>query len=257
MKTLVYCTVLLWFLFIPSNFVFAADTNDISYREIYDIYHKQKYKVSIQEDPAEEKIILNLLDNNKILDSKSIINAAEVTQSETLSDTFLAVMYRVRGGTGIGINMTQIFSIKRGKLFESLILETTYREDQDFGGKTLVDRYNALLILQGSSYKNFALHVKESEYLDDKMKDRPRHEDWKETFTIPFDLDEMIFTNGKATLNGEFIFVFFKTKIEEEKRQLNNKTVKRLAIKTQEFLHIDGKWFARGRGKRSNILSAW
>ena len=251
MKTLAYFTLLVWFLLIAINFSFANNSNDIFYREIYDIFHKQKYTINIREDLGKGRVILNLLENKKVIDNLTIIHVQGVKKSETIADTFLLLTFPVRGGTGIGIYITKIFSVKGGKLFENLVLKTTYREDQKFLGKTLIQRYNVFFILQGSSYRDFALHVNESNYLDDKTKDPRRQEDWKKVFTIPFDHEEMIFTNGTASLNGEFFLIVFKTNLEEEKCQFKNKIVKKLFLEKQKWFHINNKWYAIGENERT------
>jgi hypothetical protein len=214
---------------------------------MYDIYHKQKYTVCIRKELWEDRVILQLLDNKKVLDSITIINVRGITKSETFSNIFLSLTFSRRAGSGIGVRLTKLLSIRAGKLFESLFLFTTHREESYLYN----ENYMVIFDLRGMSYKDFSLSIKESEYLDDKTEKPARHEEWEKTFTIPFDAEEMIFANGQTTLDGEFKFVIFKIHWEkmENKQLLTNKRVKKLILKKQAYIHIDNKWYAEKKDK--------
>ena len=141
-------------------------------------------------------------------------------------------------GTGGGVKWIKLYSVKAGKLFQSLDIATNYSSIGALGQH----KYNVNYNLEGSSYKDFFLSVEESLYVHSELEDPPQHEEWKETYTILFDSEDMIFANGQTILNGEFIF---ENRKPREKRQLTNKEVKKLTLRNQERLYMDNKWYIR------------
>jgi len=222
--------------FILHNIVYAEDSDEVFNDEIYDIYHQQNYTVRIHYYLDEPRIVVSLCDEEEVLDRVTIWYWID-TNGEMLTDTFLQLTFARSLGSGSGGERIALFSVKAGKLFESLDIATNYSDISTLGQQ---HEYKVNFNLEGNSYKDFSLRVEESLYVYNELKDPPQHEEWKETYTIPFDSEEMIFANGQTTLSGEFIL---ENRKPREKRQLINKQVMKFTLRNQERLYMDNKWY--------------
>jgi hypothetical protein len=236
MRTLIYSILFLCYLLIPQNFAPATNINEIYDYKIYDVYHRQKYNVNI-DDNFSGKVLLKLLNKEEILVNITIYDWY-VSNTKILNETFLLMSLTRPVGSGVGVEITKLFSVKDGKLFESIFLRTSYNSTSTFPVEK--ERYMTTFTLIGKTYEDFSLNIKESYFLHSEIEKPPKNVQWTESFIIPFNPQEMIFANDQTVLNGEFTF---KNRKPSEQRLLTNKSVKKLTLRDQQYLSIDSKWY--------------
>jgi len=209
--------ILLLVLF-PIKFLSSQPDSNIAILD----FNNVKQVLNVKEIWSEEACILSLKGSEG--DILKVSGVSEIINKQVLADKFLKIEFRIRGGTGIHLRITKLFSVKKNRIYQVLSLLTQYQyqslggnENENYGVKFSLLHNRALKIILTESGENL-----------EGIKQK-----WSKQFTLSFDSLNMVFYNK----------IKYSTQVKTCDSIQKKSNIYAVELKNEKYFSLSNRWF--------------
>ncbi len=204
---------------VPCKSVYSQlDSNFV----IFD-FNNVKQVLNIKEAWSKDQCILSIKSIKP--DTLKVNGVAEIINKQILFRKFLQIEFRIRGGSGIHLRVTKLFSIKNDKIYQTLSLLTTYEYTSI--NKNDNENYSVKFTLfhDNIAYK---IGLIESAGNLDRIKKK-----WSKQFALFFDSQNMVFYNKKIS----------ESKVKLCNSMLDKTGLYAIELKSEKYINLNNTWY--------------